>query len=232
LGENDETMNSNASTASLSVSAKSAFLFYAALMLVYFAAGAYLQASLGLLGIFLNQILLIGAPLALFSRAMGLDLLRWPAWRWPGWRELLASLAMIAALSYLIDQAIALQDKHFPPPAYLEAFFEELTAIHSWKEGVVKTIALALAPAFCEEMFFRGLLLPSWSRKFGWVAGNAFASLAFALAHGNLFYFHYYFILGFFLGWLFQWRGSLWLPILAHFANNAWTLLSSNLAGS
>ena len=31
------------------------------------------------------------------------------------------------------------------------------------------------------------------------------------------------FILGILLGYMFYWSGSLWLPILAHFVNNAQT---------
>jgi len=35
------------------------------------------------------------------------------------------------------------------------------------------------------------------------------------------------FILGVLLGYLFYWSGSLWLPILAHFANNAQAVIFS-----
>ncbi len=208
------------------LSTKSAFLFFAAVMLVYFIAGAFIQNSLGLLGIFLNQILLVGTPVALVSYAKGVDLFEWPSWKNPGLKEIFITLLGIFILSFTIDQLIAIQDKHFPPPPQIEMFFEELTAIHSWKEGAVKVLVLAITPSLCEEIFFRGLLLPSWSKKFGWIFGNVFTSLAFAIAHGNLLYFHFYFILGFYLGWLFKWRNSLWLPILAHFGNNVWTLFA------
>ncbi len=217
------------SKTSLEVSAKTSFFFFASVMLIYFIAGAFIQTSLGLLGIFLNQILLVGTPVALVSYMKGVDLLHWPAWKNPGLKAILISLLGICVLSLAIDQLILLQDKYFPPPPQIEMFFEELTAIRSWKEGIVKVIALAITPALCEEIFFRGLLLPSWSKKFGWVLGNVFTSLAFAIAHGNLLYFHFYFILGFYLGWLLRWKNSLWLPIIAHFANNAWTLLMGNL---
>ncbi len=208
----------------LQLSAKSAFLFYAALMLVYFFAGSFFQVSLGLLGIFLNQILLIGLPVALLAYVKDCDLLDWPCWSWPGIFPLFITLLSILALTFGIDQLIALQDKYFPPPLFIEEFFKELTAVRSTPEGIAKVIALAITPAFCEEIFFRGLLLPSWSKKFGWLLGNIFTSLAFALAHGNLLYFHFYFILGFFMGVLMKWKNSLWLPILAHFTNNAWAL--------
>lgn len=197
-------------------------------MLVYFMAGGLLQNSLGLLGIFLNQILFVGLPVALLSHAHGKDLLDWPTWRWPGLGPLLAAFLLTLALSWGVDRCIAWQDQHFPPPIFLEEFFKELTAIRSWKEGAAKTLVLALTPALCEEIFFRGLLLPAWSRKFGWLLGNLFASLAFALAHGNLLYFHFYLLLGFFMGALMKWKNSLWLPILAHFANNGWTLWMGN----
>ena len=68
------------------LSAKSAFLFFASVMLVYFIAGVFIQTSLGLLGIFLNQILLVGLPVALVSYAKGIDLFHWPLWKWPGFK--------------------------------------------------------------------------------------------------------------------------------------------------
>lgn len=209
-------------------SAKSAFLFYSAVMLLYFFAGSFFQANFGLLGIFLNQILLIGLPVVLVSYAQDCDLLDWPSWQKPGILPLVFTVIFTLTLSFGIDQLIALQDKYIPPPLFLEEFFKELTAIRSTPEGIVKVIALAITPAFCEEIFFRGLLLPSWTKKFGWPLGNILTSLAFALAHGNLLYFHFYFILGFFMGALMKWKNSLWLPILGHFTNNAWTLFLGN----
>lgn len=228
LDKNVSNMNVTSSNTLLPLSAKSAFFFYASVMLVYFMAGTFFQTSFGLLGIFLNQILWIGLPVALVAYAKNADLLDWPTWRWPGFAALLFTFIFIFGLSFIIDQLIALQDQYFPPPLFLEEFFKELTAIRSPQEGAVKLIALALTPAFCEEIFFRGLLLPSWAQKFGWLWGNIFTSLAFALAHGNLLYFHFYFILGFFMGALFKWKNSLWLPIFAHFTNNAWTLFQGN----
>ncbi len=211
------------------LSAKSAFLFFAALMLVYFLAGAFLQNSLGLLGIFLNQILLVGTPVALVSYGQGIDLLNWPSWKKPTGKETVFTFIGIFILSLGIDLLISLQDKYFPPPSSLEAFYEQLSSFHSWPEGIAKIFVLALTPAFCEEILFRGVLLPSGSEKFGRGWGNVFTSLAFAIAHGNLLYFHFYFILGIYLGWLFQKRNCLWLPVFAHFGNNLWTLLMGNL---
>lgn len=208
------------------LSAKSALLFFAAVMLVYFFAGAFIQNSLGLLGIFLNQILMIGAPVALVSYAQGVDLFDWPSWKLPAWKDALLALLGIFILSLVIDKLIEIQDQYFPPPDYITAFYEQLITIHSWPEGVAKVLVLTITPAVCEEIFFRGLLLPSGSFKFGKVWGNVFVSLAFALAHGNILYFHFYFILGLYLGLVFNWKNSLWLPILAHFANNAWTLFA------
>ena len=185
-----------------------------------------IQVSLGILGIFLNQILFIAAPIAIFSHVNNLSLFDWSSWKKPTFKEILFTLIGIALLSLVIDRLIIIQDKYLPAPAYLKEFFADLTSIKNWKEGIVKTIALAVTPAFCEEIFFRGFLLPSWENKFGKVWGNIFTALAFSIAHGNLLYFHFYFVLGIYLGWIFQKRNCLWLPIIAHFANNAWTLFA------
>ena len=54
------------------------------------------------------------------------------------------------------------------------------------------------------------------------------SSTLFAVAHGNLSFFHLYFGLGCYLGLLRLKSGALWWPILAHVTNNAWTLVSKH----
>lgn len=77
-------------------------------------------------------------------------------------------------------------------------------------------IVLSLFASFCEEIFFRGLVLPKFS--------IFIASIAFGLLHLPSWKYWIYTawatLSGFVLGWLFIVSNSLWLPIIAHATNN------------
>ena len=207
------------------LSARTALLFFATVVLAYLLAGLVLQTTLGLWGIFLNQVLFLFLPTLLLCSVRGVPLFEWPSWRRPALSDLLLTTMGMLFLCLAIDPLVALQDRYFPPPEKVREFYERLIAIHSFKEGTAKLLILALTPAFVEEIFFRGLLQESWVGRFGKKWGILLSSLAFALAHGNFWHFHFYFVLGIFLGSVYEWRRCLWLPIAAHFVNNVWTLL-------
>lgn len=89
-------------------------------------------------------------------------------------------------------------------------------------------IANAFVPAVVEELFFRaGLqqLLIQWVKKHH--AAIFLAAAFFSFLHFEASGFLVRFILGVFLGYLFYWSGSLRLPIIAHFAFNGFTIVSS-----
>ncbi|MBI2996745.1 MAG: CPBP family intramembrane metalloprotease [Candidatus Melainabacteria bacterium] len=81
---------------------------------------------------------------------------------------------------------------------------------------LIDFLLLSLTSSFCEEILFRGLLLPS--------IGIILSSVAFGLLHlpGMKYWFYAVWATcsGLLLGWLFIFSGSLWLPITAHAVNN------------
>jgi len=97
---------------------------------------------------------------------------------------------------------------------------------------VFNLFMMAALPAFCEELFFRRVGL----RLLYDITGNphiaiAISALLFALVHGQFYYLIPLFLFGLALGYLALWSRSLWLPVLAHFANNAFTLIAAYFAG-
>lgn len=86
---------------------------------------------------------------------------------------------------------------------------------------LVRLLAMALIPAFTEELFFRGLIQNTLSQYVSPVVAVSCSALIFSLAHGDLSGVVPRFILGAYLGWLFWRSGSIWLSSLVHFANNA-----------
>lgn len=90
-------------------------------------------------------------------------------------------------------------------------------------------LLLAVSPAICEELFFRGLVLSSMqSRLRGWSA-IVVTALLFAVFHMHPYRLFPTFVLGLLLGWLCLRTGSLFPGILAHATNNAIAIVGASL---
>ncbi len=215
------------SSKTLLLSPSTALLFLITCLLTYLAGGMALQSHAGIFGIFLSQLFFLFLPCVIFSLSRGLPLDEWSDWNSPTFYEITLVIFITLSLSIASDLLISLQSKIWPIPESIQNFYQSLIKIDSFPEAIFKILILAVTPAFAEEIFFRGVLQTSWTQRFGKGWGIVWTSLAFAFAHGNPWYFHFYFILGFFLGRLKELRGSLWLPITAHFVNNAWTLFDA-----
>jgi len=90
--------------------------------------------------------------------------------------------------------------------------------------------AMAVVPAICEELLFRGALL-SWLKD-GFKNKHLavwLSAFIFSAIHVQFFGFFPRLLLGVYLGYLFIWTGSLWVPIIAHFLNNAVTVIAAYL---
>jgi membrane protease YdiL (CAAX protease family) len=86
---------------------------------------------------------------------------------------------------------------------------------------MVNMLMIAILPAIGEELLFRGVLL----RLFRELTKNVhlaviISAILFSALHLQFYGFLPRFILGLFLGYLFVWTRSIWVPILVHFFNN------------
>lgn len=87
---------------------------------------------------------------------------------------------------------------------------------------LLNLLICAALPAICEEFFFRGTLQTLFSKWTGrqhlsiWLTGFIFSAI-----HLQFSGFFARWLLGAYLGYLFWWSGSIWLPVVAHFLHNA-----------
>lgn len=82
-------------------------------------------------------------------------------------------------------------------------------------------VVLAITPAICEELLFRGYVQRQAERGAGVVAGILISGIVFGLYHMRLTQAIPLCVLGVYLAWL-TWRtGSLWPAVAVHFTNNA-----------
>ena len=91
---------------------------------------------------------------------------------------------------------------------------------------LLNIVVMALFPAIFEEFLFRGTLQPFFTK---WFANKHVAIIVtafiFSAIHFQFYGFIPRFLLGIYLGYLFVWSQSLWLPIIAHFMHNANSLI-------
>lgn len=195
-------------------------IYYLLPLGLYFLFSFLLQKPFGLWGISLAQIGFLALPAYL-----GMQFLSEKQFKTPSLKDVALTLSLTFLAIWMINILMSVQEHFFPMPQALEQQFEKLLQMQTTGEMITKTIILTLTPAFCEEILFRGFLQPLWKRDLGKM-GIVLASLLFALSHGNFRYFHFYFLLGLFLGGLKEWKQNLWLCILAHLLNNICTLFA------
>lgn len=81
---------------------------------------------------------------------------------------------------------------------------------------------IAFLPAIGEELLFRGVIqriFTNWTRNYHW--GIWISALIFSALHLQFYGFIPRMFLGVLFGYLLVLSGSMWLPIIAHFINNA-----------
>jgi membrane protease YdiL (CAAX protease family) len=93
-------------------------------------------------------------------------------------------------------------------------------------------ILVAVLPAIGEELIFRGVFQKIFYRIFksGHLAIFVTAFI-FSAMHFQFLGFLPRFILGLLFGYLFFWSGTLWLPVISHFVNNAVSVLAAYSQG-
>lgn len=103
---------------------------------------------------------------------------------------------------------------------------ELVTSQRSSWDLVANMLVFAVLAGVCEEFFFQGALQPlmmNWTKNPH--IGILLTALIFSALHFQFYGFIPRFLLGVYLGYLFYWSRSLWLPILAHVLHNALSLM-------
>lgn len=111
-----------------------------------------------------------------------------------------------------------------------EKLTEAFLSTSTWKGFLVNLFMIAVIAAVGEELIFRGILV----RLFNEWIGNIHLAVIIPAVLFSAFHLQFYgffgrLVLGIILGYLFVWSGSLWVPIVIHFLNNAMAVVVSFL---
>ncbi|NLO69478.1 MAG: CPBP family intramembrane metalloprotease [Porphyromonadaceae bacterium] len=158
----------------------------------------------------------------------------------PSLKMAVLSIILIFVLSPFINLLAFINEQMTFPPffAEMEKFFLEMETgateltkqmlnVDSFNGLMFNLLVMAVMPALGEEIFCRGALLNIFSENRNKYVAIWVVAIIFSLIHFQMYGFLPRMLLGALLGYLLVWSGSLWLPILVHFINNASIVLIS-----
>lgn len=106
-------------------------------------------------------------------------------------------------------------------PKSIERVGEQFDSLMGDMNFVTSILLIAVLPAICEELMFRGFMLTAFSEKLKPYQAIIGVGVLFALMHMSLVRFVPTFILGCYLCFVMKKTKSIFVPMLIHFLNNA-----------
>jgi uncharacterized protein len=204
-------------------------------MLILSHLGTFVVPGLLTVVLFYGRKMGASGPLAAFASNLNwLDYLR--AGRWPGWLQVGLGLLLLLAALPLVHYLYGV-NKLLPLPEWMRAMESQtndairgVLRMDSPGELAANLIIMALVPAIGEELVFRGILQQQLMRKIAnpWV-GILLAGAIFSAIHLQFEGFLPRWLLGVLLGWMFWRTQNFWVPVAAHFFNNAFQVVGAYL---
>ncbi len=201
---------------------ESALVFVALVAVLFFWVGIALQVGFGERGALASEWLLLFLPVVVFVGARGYDVRATLSLRRPSGAALVGAVVLILGTMPLVWTIGWLQTFIFPVPWEMLEGLEDLVTADSVGRFLWLMLLVAVTPAVCEEVVFRGVLLSGSRDLSPWrmVALNGVVFGAFHLSFETVVRFLPTALLGSVIAWS-VWRSrSLWVGCLMHFINN------------
>ena len=196
--------------------------FVAFVALLYFYGGFQLQYRFGEPGLLAAEWLLLLVPALLFVRVAGFSVRETLSLHGPSRRALLGALLLIAGATPMAWVIGWLQSFVLPIPWEILEGLEELVTAETTGRLLWLLLVLAVTPAICEEVVFRGVLLGATKKLEPWrfilLNGGVFG--AFHLSFETAIRFLPTASLGIVIAWAVWRSGSIWIGMLMHALNN------------
>lgn len=194
--------------------------------------GQPLQAYDLSLGLLVTEWVLIALPCVLLARFGRIEPRTMFSLRRPSGSALVGA-ALLGLSGWLLVGTLveAVQQRILPIPKEL---LEQMEALLFAKERplVADLVILALSPALCEELLFRGVVLRASFPRLGFVGAILLNGLLFGLFHFSIYRFMPTLLLGVVLAALTLRTGSIIPSMLFHLLNNGCAVLVGHLFGS
>lgn len=205
---------------------KEAFVLFAGCLAAFFYIMPVLQATIPIWGLMLAQAFTIGLPALAVPKYLKMPLARTLSLVRPSFWSVAGALMLAPALSLLSTGIANMQSSIMPDSeSYIKALQDYLMPKGS--SAWTAYITIAIGPAVCEELLFRGALQGMLRKSFGTPLLCSLVAVMFGIMHGSSYRFLPTAIMGFILALLTEYTGSLFPAILLHASNNALAVFES-----
>jgi membrane protease YdiL (CAAX protease family) len=136
----------------------------------------------------------------------------------------LAMVVFMIGFVILLSELDNILNYFLPMPQFLQNTFELIMVKQAF---IISIILVGIIPAFCEEMFFRGIVLTGFQKNYSGKKAILISSLLFGIIHLNPWQFISAFIIGIFSAWICIKTRSIVLSIYIHIFNNIAAVMAS-----
>lgn len=170
----------------------------------------------------IQQVTMIATPALIMGLILTTSIRRTFSVRWPGFRRLICAALLPLALHPLTTELLTSLQWFFPPaPPGISDFSNDLKSCNLW----LVILAMAVTPALCEEIAFRGFLLAGFRRMGRVKLAVVLSSCAFGIIHMIPYQVFNATLLGIILGTMCVRNRSLLPGIAFHFVYNTLGIL-------
>jgi len=190
-----------------------------------------------------GQVLFILLPALIFSKVIYEDVTRVLRFRSAPWIEIALFTVGIIALTPILQNYVYIQNYYFELLAKQNGFIHMIKAsldsldklvensygsllkVNSPMDGAIVIAVVAITPAICEEVMFRGFIQKSFELKYKPFLGALITAIFFGIYHFNPYAFFPLVLLGFYLGYAAYKSDSILVPVVLHFINNLFAVV-------
>jgi sodium transport system permease protein len=199
---------------------KEAFVLYLSCLAAFFYVSGLLQSISPLWGTLLAQVLTFVAPSVLVPVLLKMPLRQTLSLIRPQATALLGALLIAPGMALLANLIAQWQSSIMPDAdAYIKTLQEYI--IPKGKDAWLAYITIALGPAICEELLFRGALQGMLRKAFSKPLLCLIVAVLFGILHGSSARFLPTTLMGLVLSAVTEYTGSIFPSMLVHFCNNS-----------
>ncbi len=197
-------------------------ILYAISLVLLIYVGSIVQMKLGLGGLAITQIMIVGLPL-IFAYYTKLDFKKVFSIKIPKIKHIIGSILLWGSAYILVNLSSQILLHIFPQNMEI---IENLNhALYQEKLGI-NLLVIALMPAICEEMLFRGFIFTSFKSKKGIKMAIIGSAILFGFMHIDFIRIVPTAILGISFAFAVYKSESIFVSMLMHFINNGLVVLA------
>ena len=200
-------------------------ILYAIGLVLLIYVGTTLQMKFKMVGLGLTQVMIIAMPI-LFAIYIKTDFKKTFSLKLPSIKNVLGGIVLWAGVYILMQIIIQIILHLFPQNMEVVEALND--SIINKDNFIMNLFVVALMPAICEEMFFRGFIYTSFKGKNSCKAAIICSGILFGFMHMDFIRIIPTSILGIAFAYCVYKSGSIFVPMILHFINNALSVVVGN----